>query len=108
MSDVKTYFIENLKYLKMRHSMNNDDLAEATGVKHFANYSSGRNKPPIEILIKLSRIFEVTIDDLLTIDLKTRDISKASRNPTQVLQDGDEEWKWKKWIEERLDKLESK
>jgi transcriptional regulator with XRE-family HTH domain len=67
-----TYFAQNLKHLRRRSSITQEQLGNEInlGRTTIANYESGVSGPTDpEVLIRLSKIFRVTIDELLTQDL---------------------------------------
>jgi transcriptional regulator with XRE-family HTH domain len=58
------YFRAQLKYSQQRIA---DDLLITRG--RYSKYEDGDTEPPIEILLKISRYFNVSVDLLLTVDL---------------------------------------
>ena len=56
-----------LKKLRQDYNLTQEDLAEKinTSRSNIANYENDKNKPSIEVLEKLSKIFNVSIDYLL-------------------------------------------
>ena len=74
---MKTHLVDNLRFLKMMKGVTNEDVMEAIGNRSFNNYLNGRITPPLSILIKLSDYFNVTLDELVLIDLKNTTVSKV-------------------------------
>lgn len=66
------YFSSNLSYLRMMRRKTQEDMASEIGVSQGAigNYESGRREPSLAEVIKIAQILEVSIDDLLTKDLR--------------------------------------
>ncbi len=64
-------FSKNIKYLRERNRLIQLDLAEGIGVKRslIGAYEEGRAYPPVPILIKISHFFNVSIDDLLLVNI---------------------------------------
>lgn len=67
------YLKENLAYLRKKNSISQMELGDKLGVTKQAvsNWETGHtNGMPLETLINLASIFSVSIDDLLTKDLR--------------------------------------
>src|SRR5690554_3553177 len=75
----------NIKYLRKDKGWTQQELADALGVKRpqIGSYEEDRADPRIQTLLKLSNLFNVSIDDLLGKDLSSPMIS--TRKPTKVL-----------------------
>ena len=60
-------FKEQISKLRKRNNMNQTELAEKMNVRQYvvSSWETGRSEPSIEQLIKLSDIFDVSIDYLL-------------------------------------------
>ncbi|MFT4031881.1 MAG: helix-turn-helix transcriptional regulator [Siphonobacter sp.] len=72
---------ENIRYLRNRNDLTQEQLARRIGTKrpNVGAYEEARANPPRETLIKLSQLFGITIDQLLTVDLrKIRDTSSLN------------------------------
>jgi repressor LexA len=68
-----TMFAKNIKYLRGKYGMTQDDLAKRLGYRSFATISkweSGGSRPKATEMEKLAGIFHVAIDDLINIDLE--------------------------------------
>lgn len=63
---------ENIKVLRARKDMTQEDLAFATGIKlkSIGAYEEGRATPKIDTIERLSDYFGVTIDDMVKKELK--------------------------------------
>lgn len=57
----------NIRCLRKRNKLTQRELGEKLGLKHntVADYESGANKPSISSLITMSKLFDVTIDELV-------------------------------------------
>jgi transcriptional regulator with XRE-family HTH domain len=66
------YISDNLKWLRSRRNLSQQDVA--VGMKlsldRYKKYEYGANVPPAEILLIISRYYHISIDLLLTIDLR--------------------------------------
>lgn len=78
----------NIKYLRKKHNLSQCQLADKIGLKrgNIASYEKSIAEPKILNLRKLANYFNVTISDLVTIDL-TSDIPKedTSLNSEPIL-----------------------
>jgi len=65
------FFRENLKYYHTQKGMTQQKIADHLGVKRsrVGSWEEGRARPGFDLLIMIAKLFEVTIDQLLTEDL---------------------------------------
>jgi transcriptional regulator with XRE-family HTH domain len=79
------YFTSNIKILRKRKGRTQDEVAYALNLKRstLSGYENGVAQPGIEILISLSRYFNMSIDTLLKIDM-----SKLSESQLGELERG--------------------
>jgi len=65
------FLSENLKFLRKRRRLTQQDLAETLNTKRSSinNYENGTTFPPVSILIGLSDLFHLSIDTLVRINL---------------------------------------
>lgn len=71
-------FKENLRYLRHCNNMSQNDLANLFGYKSFTTvqkWEDGTAFPKVENLNKLAQIFNVELDHLLNVDLRTNKTS---------------------------------
>ncbi len=66
----------NLKVLRESKGLSQETLASALVITRprLGAYEEGRNEPPIEILVRLSDYFHISIDALLRADLRKTDL----------------------------------
>lgn len=71
-------FSDNIRFLRLSRSETQQDTAEKLEIKRsrFEPYESGKIEPPYEILRKISRHFGISIDLLLTVDLRKYQIDE--------------------------------
>ena len=64
---MKNYFGQNIKYLRKKNNMTQTDLGELLHLTHQAvsNYEKGKRYCDIDVIISVSEIFEISIDELL-------------------------------------------
>jgi len=62
---------ENLKYLRVKNNYSQQSLSDALDIPRttLGDYERGKTEPNIAMLIRLARLFDVTIDELITKDL---------------------------------------
>lgn len=68
-------FSQNLKYLRNKHDMEQIDLAHKLGKKSASSISEwekGKYTPKIKTLNDIASIFNVTINDLMSVDLSSK------------------------------------
>lgn len=78
----------NIKYLRGLKSLSQEKLADELGItrSRLGAYEENRNEPPIEILIKLSDYFHISIDVLIRVDLrKTKPENLIKLNNNRLL-----------------------
>lgn len=66
------FYVENIKYLRKKHEMTQDDMANLLGYKGKQGYNAletGKVKPNVDDLEKLADFFGVTLDQLVKQDL---------------------------------------
>lgn len=68
---MKNYFGKNLRYLRISNNMNQTDLARELHTSHqsISNYERGQRFCDLDMLVQVSELFHVTIDDLLRKDM---------------------------------------
>ena len=68
-------FAKNLKRFRKSKKLTQTELGKMLnyGSTAIANYESGRNEPSFDILIRLSDILEVSLDDLLGTSPKNKE-----------------------------------
>ena len=65
MNELKWY--ENIKLLRERMNLSQKDLSERLGISNrtLQRYESGESEPTISVLIKLSQLYDVSIDEIV-------------------------------------------
>ena len=69
-------FSDNIRHLRMKKEVSQAIVAENLAITRdrLAKYEEGKSQPPFEILIKLSHYYHISIDLLLTADIRKVDI----------------------------------
>ncbi|RTY91801.1 LexA family transcriptional regulator [Flavobacterium sp. GT3R68] len=65
------YISDNLKWLRNKQNLSQQEVADGMKlpVDRYKKYEYGKNVPPAETLLLISRYFHISIDLLLTVDL---------------------------------------
>lgn len=66
------YISDNLKWLRSRRNLSQQEVADGMNlpVDRYKKYEYGKNTPPAETLLAISRYYYISIDLLLTVDLR--------------------------------------
>lgn len=85
MSQVK--LPQNIKYLREKHKLSQQDLSETLGIPRssLSDYERGHTQVGLEILLKLSDIFNVSVDHLLKENLTHGELEIARDKDLRVL-----------------------
>lgn len=73
-------FGEKLRTLRIKHGMTVRELAHALGYtahSHVGEVETGRQKPSIEFALKVSRLFNITMDQLTKDELEVDEASAS-------------------------------
>lgn len=83
------YINKNLKYLRNMKGVTQDQVAEVFDKQKAAisAYEKGKNIPPVDVLIKLTQFFEVSLDDFVFRDIEKEGTSAAPLPPDPAEQD---------------------
>ncbi len=65
-------FSDNIRFLRAKKEITQQDVADTLIItrSRYVSYEDGRSEPPIEVLIKMSKFFNVSIDFLLTVNIR--------------------------------------
>jgi len=63
---------DNIRFLRVRKEVSQQKIAEALIITRvrYAKYEDGTSEPPIEILLRLSKYFGISIDLLVSVDIR--------------------------------------
>lgn len=66
------YLAQNLRCLREQYGINQNDLADIFGISRSAvgNWEAKKRVPDIEMIIRLAKYFNVSLDDLVLKDLR--------------------------------------
>ncbi len=65
-------FSDNIRFLRVKKMTTQQELADALILtrSRYVSYEDGRSEPPYEVLIAISKFFHISIDLLLTVDIR--------------------------------------
>ena len=80
-------FNANIKYLRQKHKISQQVLAEAMNIPRttLGDYERGKTEPNLEMLVKLAEYFKVKLDDLLRKNLSHEDLEVLRNKDLRVL-----------------------
>jgi transcriptional regulator with XRE-family HTH domain len=78
-------FSDNIRFLRTQKNLSQQEIADKMSMSRvrYSKYENGRSEPPYEILIRISKYFHLSIDLLLTVDVRKyplKDIMKLPDN----------------------------
>lgn len=73
------YISKNLKYLRVSKKINQEEVGNILGKKKavVSQYERGSTLPPIDVLIQMTQLFEVSLDDLIFRNIEKEGTSAA-------------------------------
>lgn len=75
-------FAKNVKYLRQRRRMTQQELSDLLGYKTSVTvhkWETGENTPPVNAMVKVARVFGVSLEDLAGVDLERRDADASAK-----------------------------
>lgn len=76
------YFPTNLRVLRSNNKKTQQEISDTLGIKKssYASYEEGRAEPPSALLIKISELFMVSLNDLVIVNLSQRTPEQNKEN----------------------------
>lgn len=74
----KVYLAKNLKYLRLKNGLSQDYIADKLGYKSYTTiqkWEMGTSEPSVSVLDKLSKLYNVDMDSMYTVDLESNQSS---------------------------------
>ncbi len=67
-----SYLSDNIRYLRAQKELSQQKVAEALLITRarYSKYEEGASEPPLEVLLRISRYFHVSVDLLISVDLR--------------------------------------
>ena len=72
--EINPFIVKNIRYLRKKHEMGQEKLADMTGFKSFTTiqkWGAGDSEPSVKTAKQIADIFNVRLNDLVSIDLET-------------------------------------
>ena len=69
-----SHLTNNLRYLRKKHSLSQEDLAKLLFVTHqtISNHETGKSEPDLETIQKYAKFYNVNFQDLIHVDLSKK------------------------------------
>ncbi|MEI7487015.1 MAG: LexA family transcriptional regulator [Chryseobacterium sp.] len=76
-------FSENIRFLRTQKNLSQQELADRISMSRvrYSKYEDGRSEAPYELLIRISKYFNVSIDLLLTVDIRKYPLENVLKLP---------------------------
>lgn len=110
MENPSNYFCKNLQYLRKEKRLRQHEMQNRLGFSRttWSNYEKGKTSPSLDGLIKISRFFGITIDELVAEDMEQKFENRKYKpypynNQLSVVQEDNGAWEY---VNNRLEKLE--
>lgn len=71
-NQLMSLFSDNIRYLRLQKNLSQEKLAENLLISRgrYVPYENGTSEPPYDVLLRISKNFHISIDLLLTVDLR--------------------------------------
>jgi len=81
------FLAQNLKYLRKKFEFSQADIAEKIGIPRttLGDYERAHTQPSMELLVKMAKLYQVQIDDLLNINLQNMVWDEVNSGKTRIL-----------------------
>lgn len=79
-----SFFSDNIRFLRGKKGLSQQSFADDILIisrDRYAKYESGRSEAPYEILIRISKYFNISIDLLLTVDVRKYPLDEMLKLP---------------------------
>lgn len=76
------YWTENMRYLRAKLGLSQQRLADELGITRarYSKYEYGMSEPPIELLIKIARYYQLSLDQLVSENLHGQQSGRRQNN----------------------------
>lgn len=77
-------FSDNIRFLRLKRDLSQKNFADDILIisrDRYSKYESGRSEPPYDVLIKISKYFNLSIDLLLTVDIRKYPLEEMLKLP---------------------------
>jgi len=82
-----SFLSDNIKYLRSKQKLSQQALAGSLMLSrsNLAKYEKGVHDPGLEVLLRISRYFKISVDLMLTVDLSKVDVDELMNTNAMVL-----------------------
>ncbi|MDX8568114.1 LexA family transcriptional regulator [Elizabethkingia sp. HX XZB] len=76
-------FSDNIRFLRFKKNSTQQELANNLNITRarYVSYEDGRSEPPIEILLKISKFFHLSIDLMVSVDIRKYPLEQMLKLP---------------------------
>jgi len=76
-------FSDNIRFLRAKREITQQDLADKLIItrSRYVSYEDGRSEPPIVVLVKISKFFNISIDLLVSVDIRKYPLDEMLKLP---------------------------
>lgn len=76
-------FSDNIRFLRAQKNLSQQEIADNISLSRvrYSKYEDGRSEPPYEILIRISKYFHLSIDLILTVDIRKYPLEEILKLP---------------------------
>ncbi|AZA83727.1 XRE family transcriptional regulator [Chryseobacterium lactis] len=76
-------FSDNIRFLRGKKEKTQQELADSLAItrSRYVAYEDGRSEPPIELIVKISKLFHVSIDLLVSVDIRKYPVEEILKLP---------------------------
>lgn len=76
-------FSDNIRFLRVKKDLSQQGFADKLNLSRdrYSKYENGRSEPSYDLLIKISKYFHISIDLLLTVDIKKYPLDEILKLP---------------------------
>lgn len=85
---MKTFFKDNIKFLRKKYKLSQNDIAKIVNKERslIGHWENGSRSVTLEDIIKLSGYFNITIDQLIGVDLSNQTIHLENKEEKELKQ----------------------
>lgn len=76
-------FSDNIRFLRHKKSLSQQSIADNLGISRvrYAKYEDGRSEPPFDVLLNISKYFNISIDLMLSLDVRKYPLEDTIKLP---------------------------
>lgn len=76
-------FSDNIRFIRNKRNLSQQGAADHLEISRvrYSKYEDGRSEPPFDVLVKISKLFSVSIDLMLTVDVRKYSLEDVIKLP---------------------------